>query len=264
MKSTINTTDDYAYHTFVDTEFSCVFDNYKISGYTYNYHYGYNYNYHIFIRYGDKVYMNVKRVGEIVISYSELQQNKYWKYYYDLSLLLTNNKHLVIQDLKYINYDHIWSIDTNVFVSNGFRNQIEILPYYKDTCYLGINPYVIDNTKCTLQQDVNIFNRNYMSKYDTSKIMFDKKCVYYYNLAIDYYANMMEKELDELSKIIEDKKNILNLATLNDKHDMNSDVLTIIYNLLVSPEGNLKYKEIIDKMTDCKNKLELTISILDA
>lgn len=124
MKSTINMSDNYAYHTFVDTEVSAVFDNYKINGYTYNYHYGYNYNYHIFIRYGDKVYMNVKRLGAIVILYSELQQNKYWKYYYDISLLLTNNKHLVIQDLKYISDDQIWSIDTDVFVSNGFRNQI--------------------------------------------------------------------------------------------------------------------------------------------
>ena len=103
-----------------------------------------------------------------------------------------------------------------------------------------------------------------MSRYDTSKIMFDKKCVYYYNLAIDNCANLMEKELEELSKIIEDMKNILNLATLNNKHDMNSDVLTIIYNHLVSPSGYLRYKEIIDKIPDCKNKLELHINIIEA
>ena len=34
--------------------------------------------YHLFIKYGDKVYMEVKDVGEIVISFAELQNNNYW------------------------------------------------------------------------------------------------------------------------------------------------------------------------------------------
>ena len=41
------------------------------------------------------------------------------------------------------------------------------------------------------------------------------------------------KELDELSAIIEDKKNVINLAMLNEKlnekNDINNDILMIIY-----------------------------------
>jgi hypothetical protein len=260
-----NATNDYEYHTFIDTEFSGVFENYKIKGYIYEYEYGHIFNIHIFIRNGTKVYMDVKGIGYVVITFGELQTNKYWKFFYDLSLLLTNNKHLTIHNLKYMRKDSEWSIDTGVFVSNGFKDKTEILYYNKHFCYLGINPYTLDNMNYTSQEDLQRFNKDYLERYDTSKKMFDKKSTNYYNLAIEYCASIMEKELNSLSAFFEDKKNILNLATLSDKQGMNSDILGIIYNkLAISPEGYHKYKEFIENIEGCKNRLELHANILEA
>jgi hypothetical protein len=268
MKSIIragNAANDYEHHTFTDAEFSGVFENYKINGYIYNYKYGYTFNTHIFVRNGTKVYMDVKGIGNIVMTFAELQNNKYWKYYYDLSLLLTNNRHLVIHNLKYMIKRSEWSIDTGVFVSKGFNEETEILCYNKHIFYLGINPYTLDNMDYTSPQDLQKFNKDYLERYNTSKMMFDKKSVYYYNIAIEYCASIMEKELNSLSVIFDDKKNILNLVALYDKQGMNRDILAILYNkLAVSPAGHDKYKEFIVNIEDYKNPLELHASILEA
>lgn len=45
---------------------------------------------------------------------------------------------------------------------------------------------------------------------------------------------------------------------------MNGDILMMIYNQLVSAEGNKKYKGIIDTIEECKNKLEQNTQILEA
>ena len=95
MNSTINANGKFAYHSWENAEFTGAFVRMVNIDFTYKC------KYHLFIKYGNKVYMDVKGVGELVISFAELQQNKYWKYYYDLSLLLTNDKNMVVQDLKY-------------------------------------------------------------------------------------------------------------------------------------------------------------------
>ena len=51
-------------------------------------------DYHLFAKHGDKVYMEVKNVGDIVMSFAELQKNRYLKYYYDLSLILAIDKEI--------------------------------------------------------------------------------------------------------------------------------------------------------------------------
>ena len=169
MNSTINTSSKAAYHIFTNAEFTAVVDIMK-------YH-----EYHLFIKYGDKVYMDVRGVGEVVISFDELQKNKYWKYYYDLSLMLTSDKELVVQDIKYnseysdyILYDDVrhWSIDTafivsdllndtghKVLVKHGDRLFHEKVAYYK------INPYDLEKMEYTSQEDLEVFRMNYMSKY---------------------------------------------------------------------------------------------------
>ena len=58
----------------------------------------------------------------------------------------------------------------------------------------------------------------------------------------------MEKELDELSVIFEDKKNLVNLATFNDKKGMNEDILMIIYNNLINTDENKKYEHIMTEL----------------
>jgi hypothetical protein len=62
----------------------------------------------------------------------------------------------------------------------------------------------------------------------------------------------MMEELVELSaffKVLEkDKNNLDNLLILYDKVDMNSDVLTIIYNNLLSVDGRKTYKHVINEL----------------
>ena len=60
------------------------------------------------------------------------------------------------------------------------------------------------------------------------------------------------------------KKLIIILYISHHKIGMNGDILMMIYNQLVSAEGNKKYKGIIDTIEECKNKLEQNTQILEA
>jgi len=65
---------------------------------------------------------------------------------------------------------------------------------------------------------------------------------------------LMEKELDEISAVEEDKQNIIKLIAFSDKKGMNGDILMIIYNKIVSSEGIIKYNNI---MRDLGNSSQL-------
>ena len=97
MNSTIVTDNYFSHHTFTNVEFSGVYERIRLR----SQHHMALYSIQVFIKYGDKVYMEDFMIGSIVISFDKLQRNKYWKHYYDLSLMLTNNKHLVIEDIEY-------------------------------------------------------------------------------------------------------------------------------------------------------------------
>lgn len=189
-----------AFHTITNMEFTGVFDTIVNNDFTSLC------KYHLFIRYGDKVYMEVKDIGEIVISFAELQQNNYWKYYYDISLLLTNDKHLVIQDLKYSSeyndnqlYDEerFWSIDTATIENNIHMNMLMVVNY-DNNCYYKINPYDLEYIEYSSQEYLNNFRAIYISKYECKNMWAN-----YYNLAIEYRANLMEKKVEELSVVFE-------------------------------------------------------------
>ncbi len=96
----------------------------------------------------------------------------------------------------------------------------------------------MENLEYTSQQDLNIYILTYMARYETSKRIFEKKKLVYSILAIDYRASLIEKEIDEITVILEEKKNIINLVIFNDKKGMNNDILMIIYNHIVSADGN--------------------------
>ena len=270
----------YNYHTIENLEFSGVIDKYQVF-YTHNNgipdmtttYVSSIYDYHVFIKYGNKVYMDVKGVGEVVISFAELQKNKYWKHYYNLSLMLTNNKHSVVEDLEYNSnyYDpyiykekRYWSCNT-AYIDGDYEAKSKTKKVIENEyiCYYRINPYDLENMKYTSQKDLNIFKQNYMARYEVRTKLFDKKFVYYYNLVLDYCISIMEKELDELSAIFEDKKNVVNLVAFNDNTGMNGDVLRIIYNHLVSPEGNKKYECLITELGN-RSRLESIAQIICA
>jgi hypothetical protein len=201
MNSTIKSSTKSAYHTFANVEFTGVFDRIVNNDLTYLCYY------HLFIKYGDKIYIEVKDVGEIVISFAELQQNMYLKYYYDLSLLLTNGKNIVSQDLKYsseyndyqlYNEPRFWSIDTASIENDILFNLLKVISY-DNNCYYKINPYDLVNMEYTSPEDLNIFRTIYMMKYEFENNTFENMWANYYNLAVEYRANLMEKKVEELS-----------------------------------------------------------------
>ena len=199
MNSAIIASNKNAYHTFANVEFTGVFDRIVNNDFTYLC------NYHLFIKYGDKVYMEVKDIGEIVISLAELLHNKYWKYYYDLSLLLTNNKYIVRQDLKYSSeyndyhlYDEarFWSIDTSS-IENNIHNDELIVISYDDNCYYKINPYDLENMEYTSLEDINNFIAIYMVRDEIKNNTLENTLINYYNLIIEC------KAIEEITASIE-------------------------------------------------------------
>ena len=229
-------------HTIANAECTGVFiqEKYKAYSFRYNmpkstvYRDGLIGDYHLFVRSGDKVYMEVKRVGMIVISYAELQQNKYWRFYYELSLLLAKDKHKVIKNEAFNKdydeiYDYtgnkIWSLDT-AYIDIDLDKNYKIIPG-GNVCYYNINPFEIDKMEYTSQQGLKLFRQIYICRSDVSLDYFLNKSVLYKNIVMEYVMN-------------ENKKHILNLATLNSKYCMNDDILTKIYNM-VSLGGKYEY-----------------------
>ena len=216
--------------------------------------------------------MEVKGIGEIVLTFAELQKNKYWFYYYNLSQLLTKDKHLVVQDLKYSSEyldnqtyaeDRYWSIDTAfIEFSLNTRKKNIIDDATEPVCYYNINPYNLENMEYTTAQELNIFNRIYMTRAEFKNNVFDKVSEVYNELVIGYQVASIEKELNELSVIFEDKKHIINLATLYDKCGMDVDILAILYSNLVSPDAYNKYKGIISELGNY-GRLESVARILE-
>jgi hypothetical protein len=197
-------------------------------------------DYHLFAKQGDKIYIEVKDVGEIVMSFAELQKNKYWKYYYDLSLILANNKELKNEAFNKF-YDEayeytgnrVWSLDTAYIdydIDQNYKETYKIIPSGNVCCY-KINPADLEKMEYSSPQDIDIFKRTYMYRNDIRTGYFINRSEIYKNIAIEYQVSKIEKEIDELSVFFEDKKNVINLvATLNDKYSMNDDILTLIIN----------------------------------
>jgi hypothetical protein len=267
MNSTINASSKHAFHTFTNAEFTGVYDRmvYNFTNNPGENRIGSVSGYHLFIRYEDKVYMDVKGVGVVVISFAELQKNRYWKYYYDLSHMLTNNKNMVIQDLKYSSeyldtqiYDDVryWSIDTAIIETSMNTRSTKIVNNITESlCYYRINPYDLMYMEYTSQEDLTIFERIYMTRAEIKNNVFDRMSAIYNKLVNDYHTTTMnkeleemEKELDDLSIIFEDKKNVFTLSNICDKNGLNNDIQIIIYNNLISAEGNNKYKTIMSEL----------------
>ncbi len=281
MNSTTRGNGLYIYHTFKNVEFSGVLDKYMVYAYTQEHgihpdnttttYISNIYDYHLFIRYGNKVYLDVKGCGDIVMTFAQLQRNEYWRCYYELSLMLTNNKRFIMEDLQFNSNYHdpyiyeekrVWSINTAYIEGDEQANTRNVVDN-EFNCYYKISPYDLENKRYATQKEIDAFTKNYMSKYEIRTKIFNKKSVHYYNLVFEYCFSQMEKELDELRAFFEDKKNVINLATLSDKQGINGDIIRVIYNHLVSPKENKRYLGIIDKI-GYKSRLEINTMILDA
>ena len=268
------------YHTIANVECTGVFCQEIYVAYSYRYNepeymrhrIGIVGDYHLFVKHGDKVYMEVKKVGEIVMSFAELQKNKYWKYYYDLSLMLAIDKEIKNEPFNKF-YDEayeytgnrVWSLDTayiDLDIDQNANKIYKIIPS-GNVCYYKINPADLEKMEYATPQGIDLFKKIYMCRNDVRSGYFLSRSVIYRNIALEYNVKNMEKELDELSEFFEDKKIVINLVVIQEKHAINSDVLMILYNTLLSSEGNKKYSKTIDEIDSCKNKLERVAKIID-
>ena len=245
----------HTHNTIADTEVSGVFcqEKYKACSYRHNvpnsavWREGIVGDYHLFAKHGDKVYMEVKKVGEIVMSFADLQKNKHLKYYYQLSLLLANDTHKVIEHEAFNKeYDEIyeytgdrkWSLDTahiDLHISQEFKKTYKVIPS-GIVCYYKINPADVKKMEYSSQQDIDIFKRIYMCRNDIRSGYFLNRSVIYKNIAIGYQVSKMDKEIEELSAYFEDKKQVVNLlSTITKRYcNANEDILREILNYYLS------------------------------
>ena len=205
-----------SYHTIVNTKCTGVF--WQQIREVQPYHNAPNYmscrgDYHLFLRCGDKVYVEVRNAGEIVILFAELQKNKFLKYYYDLSIMLSNDMHRLIKnDTFNKDYDQIygytagrvytgdrvWSLDTAYIDQSDMKN-FKIIPS-GNVCYYKINPFDLENMEYSTKQELESFELGYMNGLERVK-WFSSRSVIYENIAFEYQLNKMEKEFEELSEL---------------------------------------------------------------
>ena len=262
MNSTMIASSKNAFHTVADAEFTGVYER-IIDNFTTVFLGSVKDDYHLFIKLGDKVYMDVKGVGEIVMSFADLQQNKYWKYYYDLSLLLTADKSMTIQSLhrKYTSWyidtgnyidgeiyeqERFWSIDTSYIEYEVNTNAKKIRNNDQGICYYNINPFDLVNMECSSQEDLNTFRNIYMARAEITDMTFENKKMIYSEIEIDLAIAYIDEELNKLREFFEDKKNLINLVAFKDKKEIDGDLLMVIYNNIVSSEGKNKYSKYIE------------------
>jgi hypothetical protein len=245
------------YHNYIpDMEFSAFFDlttNNLGDRVIYN-------KYFLFIKYKNNIYIDVKNVGFIIMPFEELMKNKILKMYYELSLMLVNDKNMFVEKIS-DDGNRIWD-DEITKIYNGQRNCFIDCAYIlnnvvktdKQYCYydfnpfelkdphsLWLDPYTGERKVVNTSSEIELFNYNFRARFGYLVSGFEKRLIDYTNLIVEYNATLMEKELDEISATEDDKINLIKLITFNDKKDMNSDIFQVIYNNLVSQNNTKKF-----------------------
>jgi len=278
---TVNTT----YHTFTNVEFTGVVIKWELQSLDHTIK-TYMSDYNLFIKCGDKVYVDAFMVGDVVISFDELQKNDYLKHYYDIALMFSKNKKSVFEKPKYTNVepyiyreDRFWGFDSvyidatyNDIIMNSLKYTHNVVD--NDDCYYyKINPYDLENMEYSSQEVLDDFHKkNKVRKMDMG---FNYTANTYLQLAFDYYLNRKETEYDNLiadyyiqiierdvrKVFFEDKENVINLTTLIEKKGLNEDMLKKLHSYIDS--ASKRDSKIIDTIEDCKSKLEKNIKMLE-
>ena len=249
-------------HHFPDMEFSGIFDiaHGRIIFI----------KYFLFIKFNNNIYIDIKSIGDVIMSFEEFSKNKLLKKYYELSLLLIENKNIVIEKInnreqrehrEYYHYDFVytekrkWFIDCAYFVENFVINNKEV---QKDRycCYYNINPYDLTNMEISTKSHIDRFTTTFLGYEQIYK--FQKNISNYTKLAIDYNADLIEKELEEISAFQDDKINLIKLIAFNEKEGMNIDILLVIYSHLISENDTKRYAPYLENL--CNNNKAIVIA----
>jgi hypothetical protein len=202
------------------------------------------------------VYIDIKGVGTIVISFAELMSHRYLKMYYELSLTLTENKHKIIEKRK-VDYRYIgeynkeiykeerdWFIDTAYFIED-FSTRVKRVETGKYYCYYNINPNDLRNMSVSSDKEIAKFYEVLRARYGYEQVsIFDRLFADYINLMLEYNIRTIGAAVEEISVSQEDDKNFVNLLELN-KKGMNGDIFRILYNAVISTKGQKKYDALI-------------------
>ena len=227
-----------------DMEFSGVFDigiNHKKFHNNIVY-----YKYFLFIKFRDLIYIDIKNVGDIIITFTELMKHPYLRMYYELSLLLIDNKHKVIES-KSMESCYIYPKDSNWFIDGvqyveDFTTKVKKIEIGKYCYYFNINPNDLKNMKVSNDTDIAGFNEVLYIRYGYEHgIIYKELFVDYTNLMIEYNIKLIEQDIEKISASQEDDKNFFNLLELN-KKGMNADIFHILYNSVISEKGQKKFK----------------------
>jgi hypothetical protein len=289
MNSTTTTDNkEIAHHTFTNMEFTGVVIKWELQSHGGQLG-GYMSDYHLFIKYGDKVYVDAFMVGDVVISFEELQKNEYLKHYYDLSLMFSKNKNIIFQKPKYTNVepyiyreDRFWGFDS-AYIDAPYKDRTKSLEHTHnvvdndDSYYYKINPYDLENMEYSSQEVLDDFHKkNKARKMDIFwgggfcstyciylKVAFDyymhRKETEYDNLIADYYIQIIEKDVRKV--FFENKDNVTNLTSLIEKKGLNVDMLKKLHSYIDS--ASKRDSKIIDTIEDCKRKIEQNIQMLE-
>ena len=207
------------------------------------------YKYFLFIKFRDLIYIDIKNVGEIIITFAELMKHTYLKMYYELSLLLTDNKHKVIES-KSMDSCYIYPEDSNWFIDGihyveDFTTRVKKVEIGKYYYYFNINPNDLKNMKVSNDKDIANFHEILNIRYGYEQGMIYKGLfIDYTNLMIEYNIKLIEEDIEKISASHEDDKNYFNLLELN-KKGMNIDVFIMLYNLVISPKGQKKFAQYV-------------------
>lgn len=235
--------------------------------------------YFLFIKYKENIYIEVKNIGYIIMSFEVLAKNKLLKMYYDLSLLLVKDKNRFIEgssdegssDEGRLSWDaeitDIYSGKRNYFIDCAYILNDEVKTD-KKYCYYEINPFelIYMNRMLTFVNDaseIEFFNYTFNVRigYEVSEVSsLDKRRINYTNLVIGYVATLMEKELDEISAIEEDKRNLIKLvAFYESKKNMNCDLFGVIYNNLIRANNTNVFTPYLANLEDTENTVKTLI-----
>jgi hypothetical protein len=150
-----------------------------------------------------------------------------------------------IDELIY-DQERFWSIDTNYIEYDFNANAKKIRNNNQGICFYNINPYDLVNMECSTQEDLNTFRNMYMMRTEITNMEFENKRMIYSEIDIDLTIAYIDEELNEIREFFEDKKNLINLVAFNKKKEIDSDLLMIVYNNIVSSEGKNKYSKYIE------------------
>ena len=207
------------------------------------------YKYFLFIKFRDLIYIDIKNVGDIIITFTELMKHPYLRMHYELSLLLIDNKHKVIEsksmESRYISpEDSNWFIDGVQYVED-FTTRVKKVEIGKYYYYFNINPNDLKNMKVSNDKDIANFHEILNIRYGYEQGMIYKGLfIDYTNLMIEYNIKLIEEDIEKISASHEDDKNYFNLLELN-KKGMNIDVFIMLYNLVISPKGQKKFAQYV-------------------